>query len=321
MNIGIIGTGSIAHIMISEFQRTAIFSCYAVCSRQEQTGRALAQQFGIPKVYTHLEEMLADPELDIVYIATPNSLHFSQAKAVLLAGKHVLCEKPFVPTAAEADELIALAEQKHLLLFEAITTAYHPNYARIRQQLAQIGDVRVVTCTYCQYSSRYQALLDGKNPPVFDPAFCGGALMDINLYNIHFVTGLFGAPQAVHYYANRWPNGVDVSGILVLEYPGFVCQCIGAKDCAGQNGVQILGTEGSIRVEPGSNSCTHLEVCDRRDVLFSFTEDGLPWFYEVQQLAQLFASQDYHACHAALQQSRTVAAVLEAARRDAGLGF
>ena len=184
MNIGILGTGSIARTMAAEFAKVPAFRCEAVCSRQQTTGEALAQQFGIPKVYTDYDAMLADPDIELVYIATPNSLHYAQTKAALLAGKNVLCEKPFVPTVAEADELIALAKEKHLFLFEAITTAHHPNYALAKQYLDDIGSLRIVSCTFCQYSSRYDALLSGQVPPVFDPACCGGALMDLNLYNV-----------------------------------------------------------------------------------------------------------------------------------------
>ena len=109
MYIGILGTGSIARTMAAEFAKVPAFRCEAVCSRQQATGEALAQQFGIPKVYTDYDAMLADPDIELVYIATPNSLHYAQTRAALLAGKNVLCEKPFVPTVAEADELIALA--------------------------------------------------------------------------------------------------------------------------------------------------------------------------------------------------------------------
>lgn len=149
MNIGILGTGSIARTMAAEFAKVPAFRCEAVCSRQQATGEALAQQFGISKVYTDYDAMLADPDIELVYIATPNSLHYAQTKAALLAGKNVLCEKPFVPTVAEADELIALAKEKHLFLFEAITTAHHPNYALAKQYLDDIGSLRIVSCTFC----------------------------------------------------------------------------------------------------------------------------------------------------------------------------
>ena len=395
MNIGILGTGSIARTMAAEFAKVPAFRCEAVCSRQQATGDALAQQFGIPKVYTDYDAMLADPDIELVYIATPNSLHYAQTRAALLAGKNVLCEKPFVPTVAEADELIALAKEKHLFLFEAITTAHHPNYALAKQYLDDIGSLRIVSCTFCQYSSRYDALLSGQVPPVFDPACCGGALMDLNLYNVHFVVGLFGEPMLVSYHPNLYRNGIDTSGILLLEYPDFICQCTsrydallsgqvppvfdpaccggalmdlnlynvhfvvglfgepmlvsyhpnlyrngidtsgillleypdficqctGAKDCAAPGSVQLIGDAGRILIEPGSSNCQKLRLVrpGQEDICSEYSES--PWFYEVAEIAMILALKDYDACYAALKKTRQVVTVLEAAREDAQLGF
>ena len=248
MNIGILGTGSIARTMAAEFAKVPAFRCEAVCSRQQATGEALAQQFGIPKVYTDYDAMLADPDIELVYIATPNSLHYAQTKAALLAGKNVLCEKPFVPTVAEADELIALAKEKHLFLFEAITTAHHPNYALAKQYL-------------------------------------------------------------------------DTSGILLLEYPDFICQCTGAKDCAAPGSVQLIGDAGRILIEPGSSNCQKLRLVrpGQEDICSEYSES--PWFYEVAEIAMILALKDYDACYAALKKTRQVVTVLEAAREDAQLGF
>ena len=106
---------------------------------------------------------------------------------------------------------IALAKEKGLFLFEAITTAHHPHYGYIKENLPKLGRLKVVNANFCQFSSRYPALLSGKPTPVLDHAFAGGALMDINLYNIHFVVGLFGAPKSVRYFPNRHETGVDTS--------------------------------------------------------------------------------------------------------------
>ena len=321
MKIGAIGTGAITKSMLAEYQRCAEFEIIAICSRKEETGRAMAEQFSIKKVYTNLDDMLADPEIELVYVASPNAIHFRQAKAALLAGKHVICEKPFAPTVAEAEELIALAKEKHLLLFEAITTAHHPNYALVRQLLPKIGQLKVVVATFCQFSSRYPALLKGQVSPVLDPAYKGGALMDINLYNIHFVVGLFGPPEHVHYFPNMYKNGVDTSGLLVLQYPDFICQCVGAKDCAAENGVQLVGEDGRILVTPTSSFCQTVEFAPRGGEVekTSWEENG--WYYEVQDLGRLIAAMDYDACYAALETTRNVVAVLEAARKSGNLGF
>lgn len=321
MNICAIGTGNITKSMLAEYQRSDILHVTAIYSRKEATGRAMADAFGIEKVYTAMEEMLADPGIEMVYVASPNSIHYSQTKAALMAGKHVICEKPFAPTVAEADELIALAKEKHLLLFEAITTAHHPHYGYIKEQLPKLGKPRIVTATFCQFSSRYPALLAGNPSPVLNHAFAGGALMDINLYNIHFVVGLFGAPKNVLYFPNCHESGVDTSGMLILEYEDFLCQCIGAKDCSAHNGVQIIGEAGYMEVTPISSNCQTVELNIRGQEPVTVHLPENPWYYEVQDLGRLVAAQDYNGCYKALETTRDVVEVLEKARKYAGFRF
>lgn len=321
MNICAVGTGFITKNMLEEFARSEHANCIGICSRSEEKGRAMGAPFGIETVYTSFEDMLSDPAVEAVYIASPNSLHYPQTKAALLAGKHVLCEKPFATTAAEAAEVIALAKEKHLLLFEAITLAHHPNYARIKELLPQLGQIKSAIGTFCQYSSRYPALLAGNASPVLDPAYCGGALMDINLYNIHFMAGLFGKPQGVHYFPNFYKNGVDTSGSLVLEYPGFTCLCVGAKDSAAENGVQIVGDLGYMKVGPMASNLAVLEFCIRGQEAQRFTYPESAWYYEVQDIARLMDSRDYDACYAALETTQTVVEILEKARKSGKLGF
>ena len=321
MKLGVIGTGAITRSMLAEYRRCEQFEIYAICSRREETGRAMAEEFSIPKVYTDLSDMLADPQIGIVYVATPNSIHFGQTRAALLAGKHVICEKPFTPTVAETDELIALAKEKHLLLLEAITTAHHPHYQYIRENLPRLGRLKVVTATFCQFSSRYPALLAGNPSPVLNHAFAGGALMDINLYNIHFIVGLFGAPKSVRYFPNRHESGVDTSGMLVLEYEDFLCQCIGAKDCAARNGVQIVGEDGYMEITPSSSNCQSVELNLRGQEKVSLRLPENPWYYEVQDLGRIVAGEDYAYSYESLEVTRRVVEVLEKARKYAGFGF
>lgn len=321
MNLCAIGTGAITKSMLAEFQRSDVLHVTSIYSRKEETGRAIAEQFGIEKVYTNMDEMLADPAIDMVYVASPNSIHYGQTKAALLAGKHVICEKPFAPTVAEADELIALAKEKHLLLFEAITTAHHPHYGFVKENLPKLGKLKMVSAVFCQFSSRYPALLAGKPSPVLDHAFAGGALMDINLYNIHFVVGLFGAPKSVRYFPNRHESGVDTSGMLVLEYDGFLCQCVGAKDSAARNGVQIIGEDGYMEITPSSSNCQTVELNLRGQDPVSVHLPENPWYHEVQDLGRLVAAGDYDYCYKALETTHHVVEVLENARKYAGFDF
>ena len=321
MNLCAIGTSAITKSMLAEFQRSDVLHVTSIYSRKEETGRAMAAQFGLERVYTDFDAMLADPAIDMVYVASPNSIHYGQTKAALLAGKHVICEKPFAPTVAEADELIALAKEKHLLLFEAITTAHHPHYGFVKENLPKLGKLKMVTAVFCQFSSRYPALLAGKPSPVLDHAFAGGALMDINLYNIHFVVGLFGAPKSVRYFPNCHDTGVDTSGMLVLEYDGFLCQCIGAKDSAARNGVQLIGEDGYMEITPSSSNCQTVELNLRGQDSIKVHLPENPWYHEVQDLGRLVAAGDYDSCYKALETTHNVVEVLEKARKYAGFNF
>lgn len=315
MNIGTIGTGQIVSKIIDNIQKTGHLRCTAVYSRSEEKGRALADAFGIGKVYTQLEALMADEDIDVIYIASPNSLHYSQAKMALEHGKHVICEKPMTPSYAQAKELFELAGEKGLLFFEAVTIGHAPNFALVREHLPDIGRVRLVLGSYSQYSSRYDLLREGQVTNVFDPAFCGGALMDINYYNIYEFCALFGRPQKVAYYPNRYENGIDTSGILVMVYPDFVCQCTGAKDTWGVNSVQIQGEDGYIFVDGSTNASGPVRVVTRQgERTYDAQPEGNQWYYEMQSLDQMLTGEDAAQQQALMEASLDTAWVLEQAR-------
>ena len=321
MKVGILGTGKIVQEFLPWLVEHAPFTVQALCStpRSAEKAQELCRQYGVPQHTTNYLELLQ--WVDVVYIAVPNLQHVRFARVALEAGKHVIVEKPLAPSAAQTEELVALARHKKVFLFEAVTTQYLENYAKIRELLPRVGTVRLVQCNFSQYSSRYDAFCAGEMPPVFDPACCGGALMDLNLYNVHFVVGLFGEPMLVSYHPNLYRNGIDTSGILLLEYPDFICQCTGAKDCAAPGSVQLIGDAGRILIEPGSSNCQKLRLVrpGQEDICSEYSES--PWFYEVAEIAMILALKDYDACYAALKKTRQVVTVLEAAREDAQLGF
>ncbi len=175
MRIGTVGTGFITNHILDNIEKTDGISCHAVYSRNEDSAHRLAEKYHIEKTYTDYESILSDDSLDFIYIASPNSLHYSQAKSALVHGRNVICEKPFTTTASETVELIRLAKEKHLFLFEAITTLHQPGFHWVRKNISLIGNVKMVSLTFCQYSSRYDALMSGKLPNVFNPKFANVA--------------------------------------------------------------------------------------------------------------------------------------------------
>ena len=222
IKLGTIGSGFIVHYILKGVKATEGICLEAVYSRTEEKGRELAGKYGAKKVYTDLDALLSDKEVNFIYVASPNNMHYEQARAALLQGKNVICEKPMCPRKVEAEELIALAEERGLLLIDATPTAFLPNLSIIKEKLPEIGRVRLVMSCYSQYSSRYDQLLAGNVTNVFSPEFAGGCLQDINYYNLYLNVALFGKPEKAVYYPNICHTGVDTSGIAILQYPDFV---------------------------------------------------------------------------------------------------
>ena len=157
MKVGILGTGKIVQEFLPWLVEHAPFTVQALCStpRSAEKAQELCRQYGVPQHTTNYLELLQ--WVDVVYIAVPNLQHVRFARVALEAGKHVIVEKPLAPSAAQTEELVALARHKKVFLFEAVTTQYLENYAKIRELLPRVGTVRLVQCNFSQYSSRYDA--------------------------------------------------------------------------------------------------------------------------------------------------------------------
>ncbi|MBQ9328073.1 MAG: Gfo/Idh/MocA family oxidoreductase [Solobacterium sp.] len=320
--LGTIGSGVIVHSILDNVKRTDGVRLGAVYSRTVEKGTALAEEYGCNKVYTDLSEFLADEELNTIYIATPNLVHYGQVKQALTAGKHVWCEKPFCTRPEEAEELLSLAKEKNLMIVETAPTTFLPNYRILQEQLPKIGRIRLVLASYSQYSSRYDLLKAGEVPNIFNPEFAGGALMDINLYNVLLTVALFGQPDEVKYHANIYPSvQCDTSGVGVLDYPDFKAVLSGAKDTWGENFYQIQGEEGYIYIN-GANGLPSIKVVTKKtEDVFNLQEDPDRWYYEIQELTRLFREEDRDAINARHEIIINTVTTMAALRASAGIRF
>lgn len=247
MQWGILATGTIAHKfaqtiaqMETEGERVA-----AVGSRGMESARTFAQQYGIPRCYGSYQELAEDPEVEAVYIATPNTLHYENCRLCLEHGKHVLCEKPFTINVQQAQELNALALEKGLFLMEAFWTWLLPAYEKLRELIAAdaIGTVQSITC---QYGFVAQGARKDRK---FNSGLGGGALLDIGIYNLGFLRTVTGcdplAFETDQVQINEY--GTDEYSKLRLSYPGG-CMAESVQTI-GQELVRhahIMGTKGSI---------------------------------------------------------------------------
>lgn len=242
---GILATGGIAHAFTSDL-RTAGRTVTAVGSRRDEAARAFAQQYDIPRAHGSYEDLVADPDVDIVYVATPHPAHAENAVLALEAGKHVLVEKPFTLTGDEAQRVADIARERGLLAMEAMWTRYLPHMVRIREILAAgtIGQVRAVFADHTQRIStdpghRLNALELG-----------GGALLDLGIYPISFAWDVLGPAAAVSARARLAETGADAEVATITTHSGgALSTSLSSSRAAGPNVATVLGTEGRIEID------------------------------------------------------------------------
>lgn len=322
MKLGIVGTGTIAREVLPLLRGWGI-EPRALCGtpRSKDAVEELCRANDIKEGCCIYGKMLSAPDVDTVYVAVPNHLHCDFARQALRAGKHVIVEKPMTSNDREAAELVRLAKERSLYLFEAISTAYLPNYQKIRELLPRIGKVKIVACNFSQYSRRYDEFRKGNILPVFDPEKAGGALMDLNLYNLHYIMGLFGSPKSVRYQANI-ERGIDTSGVVTMDYGSFQAIAIAAKDCSAPASYVIQGTEGYIQQSTPANFCGAVTLR---------LNDGTEEVYDEQPMSRMepefrhflreIDSGDRSNCYEMLSQSVAVSKAQTEARMGAKIYF
>lgn len=322
MRIATIGSGVIVEGFIDACNKVEGVDVVAVYSRKFETGKQLADKFSILKIYTNLDEMLKDTEIDTVYVASPNSVHFEQTLQILDASKHAIVEKPFCSNDRESQILIDKAIEKNCFLFEAMSIRYMPNLDLLKENINLISPIKWVECSMCQYSSKYNALLAGETPNVFSTVFSGGALMDLNIYHLNFVIELFGYPIKSTYHANFHTNGIDLSGILLMQYPNMLVSAIGTKDSVGKPYGVIHGEKGMIELSEGINGLRSFTLLQNRESnTFNIQTFDNRLVYEVQAFETMIKNNNQEEMLIQLDKTNKIMKILTDIRKESGLVF
>lgn len=248
LRIGIMGTGRIVAQWMRDVTAAGAAEVTAIASRDEARAREAAQRYGIPRAYGSYEAMLEDGVCDAVYIATPHSMHRECALLALRAGKHVLCEKPIAPNAAQFMEMAACARERSLLLMEGMWTRFFPATQEIRRlaQSGELGEIQMIQADF-SFLNPFET-----QTRMFDPARAGGALPDVGCYGIHYAMYLYGAvPEQVSGTAVLGQSGVDEQAVIALRFPGgrMASVACGLRVTLPDT-ARIHGTQGSVEV-PG----------------------------------------------------------------------
>ena len=253
MRVGIIGTGWIAEkaaITLNGLSSaSAGCEAYAVGSRSKEKAEAFAAKWNIKKAYGSYAELIADPDVDLVYIGTPHSHHFDVTKEALLAGKPCLVEKAFMANHRQAKEIVDLARERKVFLAEAIWTRYQPARQMVLDLInsGRIGEPRLVTATL-GYSM-------GEKPRIMRPDLCGGALLDLGVYALNFVRMFFDADiVSMESQCVKSKTGMDLTNAISLVLSdGLLCNLQSSAQCVGDNIGVIAGTDGNLIIDNINN--------------------------------------------------------------------
>lgn len=249
INFAVIGSNWISETFVNATRETGQLTLSAVYSRKLATAQAFARKFAVTTCFDDLQALSRAADIQAVYIASPNSLHFEQSLLMLTQGKHVICEKPLASNAQQVALLYQAAVANNVILFEAYKTPYLPNFQQVKNNIAKLGKLRKAHIHYCQYSSRYQKYLQGDNPNTFNPAFSNGSIMDIGYYCIAFTVELFGKPQKIQADALLLDSGVDGCGTVLLNYGDFSVTIDHSKISNSVLPSEIQGELGSLVIE------------------------------------------------------------------------
>lgn len=314
MKIGVVGNGMIVGMFLHDAALVKNVEIVSLCVRPKslEKGQKIAEEHHIPLIETDYETFLKNPEIETVYVGIANLVHFEYAKKALEAGKHVILEKPFTVHASEAIELAKIAKEKRLFIWEAFIIPYLPSYTVVKDAVSKVGNVKLIQSNYSKISSRYAQYLSGVILPAFDLSLAGGALYDLNIYNLHFTVSLFGKPKAAHYYATKGYNGVDTSGIAVLEYDTFNAVCCAGKDSSSPSGFVIQGDAGTLRGEGSVSTLSEIYFSDRNgETLLAEFDGKIKLSYELTEFERQFSAKDYDSCYQMLDHSVAVAEVVD----------
>ncbi len=317
---GILGTGKIARQFAAALQRLPEAELLAIGSRSAESAGRFADEFGIPRRHASYDDLVGDPDLQVIYVATPHSCHANNTRLALNAGKAVLCEKPFTINAAEASDVVHLARERKLFLMEAMWTRFFPLIAKLRELLATgaIGEARLLTADF-GFRADY-----ADEPRLFGPEYGGGALLDVGVYPVSFASMLFGPPTKIWGTANLGPTGVDEEATVTLAHvDGRLAILHTAVRLDTAQEAIIAGTEGRVRIHSPWWRPTVMTLSreGQPDERIEFPLAGNGYEYEATEVMDCLRAGKLESSLMPLDESLSIMRTLDALRVQWGLKY
>ncbi len=320
LKLGVIGTSWIARSFIDAAHMTEKFQFSAVYSRRLESADQFSADFKDIQKFDNLDDFFK-ASLDIIYIASPNALHFEQAKAAVLAGHNVIVEKPAFSNPKELTEIIKLAKENEVFFFEAARNIHEHSFSIIKDFLAD-KTVKGADFTYSKYSSKMPALLNGEIPNKFNAKFSGGLLADLGVYLLYAAIFWFGKPRKATYDAVLLPSGVDLAGVGILDYQDYKVSIKCAGNVNSYLPSEIYTTDGTLILD-GVNTITSAKfiTMDGSETRIDIEAPKHSLYDEAVDFAQILENNDFAASYDLHQFAQEVSETSYQMRQSAGIVF
>ena len=320
LKLGVIGTGAISHHFIEAAHSSGEYKLVAVYSRKLETAATFASRYQDIQLFDQLEDFFKS-YFDVVYIASPNSLHYVQAKLALEMGKHVILEKPAVTRPDEWQDLVQTAEKNNCFIFEAARNYHEKAFTIIKNFLAD-KQILGADFNYAKYSSKMPDLLAGLTPNVFSDRFAGGALMDLGIYPIYAAVRLFGKAKEATYQGQQLDNSIDLNGDGILFYPDFQVHIKAGKNITSNLPCEIYTTDGTLTL----NTIEHVSSAIFTDhqgnqIQLPIQQAPHTMTEEVSAFAHMIQQPDLNLYQTWLEEASSVHELLYTMRQTAGIRF
>ncbi|MDF2821225.1 MAG: dehydrogenase [Clostridiales bacterium] len=317
----VIGTNFITDRFIEVVKQLNNIELVGVYSRTMDRAKEYANMHGASLVFDKLEDLANSEEVDLVYIASPNSFHFSHSMQMLQKGKHVLCEKPIASNSRELALMLQTAEENNVILLEAMRTVFDPGFLEIANNLYKLGTIRRATFQYCKYSSRYDNFKKGIIENAFDPIYSNGALTDIGVYCIHSLVKLFGLPNGINAMGILLENGIDGAGTIIADYGYMQAELLYSKIAVSYIQSEIQGEKATMLIDeivsPKELVILYRDGQEERISMENKNKNNM--YYEVEEMVRLIENSEHAQDHN--QYSIMEINLLDEARKQIGIVF
>jgi len=315
---GILGLGKIAHKFCEDLARVDGNIIQSVGSRNQEKANQFAKKHSSVHAYGSYDELIADQDVDIIYIATPHNSHLEYAKKSLEAGKHVLCEKPLAVNAAQVKEMVACAKKNQRFLMEAFWSRFNPSIREIKEKVnaGVIGEVNYVNADFTFYRD------DPDDSRMLNSALAGGSLLDMGVYPVFLAYFILGVPSKILASSTLHTTGVDLQSAAVLQYPNGIAQVMSGFKSESDMVAKIYGTEGKIfidRVWHETDGYSIEKNAERKH--FKHPRKGIGFTYEIEECQKCIQAGKIESTLWSHHDSIQLIMITDEIRRQAGVKY